>query len=117
MNAAVVPAKAGTHRATYHRPWNMGPRFRAGLSGERLDIAEFQLAWGLAELSTTWIDGWRLVDLVERTAQEQALADEFGEAERRYGETMQARDDAQQEIGDHAGEDLQADGVFGLTEE
>jgi Ni,Fe-hydrogenase I large subunit len=29
-HVAVVPAKAGTYRATHPSLWNMGPRFRGG---------------------------------------------------------------------------------------
>ena len=63
------------------------------------------------------VGGWRSVDFSDRPSQKQALADEFGEAQRRHGEAMKTRRDAQQHIGDHGGEDLQADGVFVPAEE
>src|SRR5580704_15160167 len=63
------------------------------------------------------IDLRRLVDAGDRFAQEEGEADELSEADRRHGKAMQARGDAQQEEGDHGGQDLQANGVVGASDE
>src|ERR1019366_8183583 len=48
---------------------------------------------------------------------EQELADEFGEPEWKHGDAVCPRGDAQQQIGDHRGEDLQTDGILVGAEE
>jgi len=62
-------------------------------------------------LNGAWIDRRRLVDFGDGPSRKQELADQLGEAERRQAQGVQARGDTQQQIGDHGGEDLQADGV------
>src|SRR5262245_19039394 len=91
------------------------PRRRRVVRGKS-GIAEFQLVAGDVELSLAWVDGWRLVDFSERTTQEQTLTDELGEAERGDGKSMQAGGDAQQEITNHGGEELQRDCIFVFAE-
>src|SRR5437879_9067072 len=92
----------------------LGPgRAVRGKSG----IAEPQLVGGELWFALTWIDRRRLVDCGDRPSREQELRDEFGEAQYRYFHAVHARRDAQQQIGDHRGEDLQADSVVVGTEE
>ena len=52
------------------------------------------------------------MDFRDRFSHEQALADEFGEAKVRHPQGVQTPCQAQQQIGDHRGDDLQADGVI-----
>src|SRR6266850_6048475 len=93
------------------------PRKSAGLSGESSCIAELDLVRGACWFALAWVDGRRLVDFGDRSAREQELADEFCEAERRHLCAIGARCDAQQQIGDHRGEDLQTDRVVVGAEE
>src|SRR5207237_9880677 len=72
---------------------------------------------GESWLRFVWMDRRRLVDLGDRPSREQELADELGDAQRRHMEGVQARRDAQQEIGDHRGKDLQTDGIVVVAEE
>ena len=75
------------------------------------------MIWGASGFCLAGIDGRRFVDSAIGFRDEQALADEFGEAQGRHGHAMEPRRDAQQQIGDHGGEDLQADGVVVGAEE
>src|SRR5215813_4396365 len=83
----------------------------------RSRIAKLQLVGGGSWFGPAGDDGRRLVDVGEWFAGEEELADEFGEAQGRHLQTMQARRDAQQQIGDHGCQDLQADGVLVVAEE
>jgi hypothetical protein len=59
-------------------------------------------------LSLAWVDlRWR-INFSDGLAHEQALTGEFGEAQRRHFDAIQPRCKAQEQIGDHGGEDLQA---------
>ena len=72
---------------------------------------------GVAWFGIGGIDvGW-LVDAGDGFANEEAGGDELGEAEGGDVEAGLARRDAQQQVGDHGGEELEADGVFGAAEE
>src|SRR5260221_8359942 len=85
--------------------------YRAGLSGENSDIGELQLIGGEFRSWVAWINRRWLVDFSDRLSHEEALADEFGEAQVRQLHAVQAHRDAQEQIGDHPGDDLQADRV------
>src|SRR5262249_46363478 len=63
------------------------------------------------------VDGWWLVDISDRLSHEEPLRDEFGKAQRQHGHAVEARGKAQEQIGNHAGDDLEADGVLIRTEE
>lgn len=64
-----------------------------------------------------WIDGGRAFDGGDVSALEQALCDEIGKAQDRHLDTVGSCGDAQQRIGDHGGEELQADGIVVVAEE
>ncbi len=57
------------------------------------------------------------MDFCDRTSHEQALANEFGEAQIRHSQGIQTPREAQEQIGDHRGDDLQADGVVVVADE
>src|SRR6187455_99476 len=90
---------------------------RAGLSGEDSVIAELDLIVGCSVFAFARIDWRRLVDLRDGAAHEQELADELCKAERRQLDAVGACGDAQQEVGDHRGEDLQTNRVVAVAEE
>src|SRR5438445_9260248 len=112
--APFVLAKAGTQRAQVSlartQPLS-SPRRRRAVRGKS-GIAEFQLVCGVVELSSSWIGRRRFVDFCDRPSQEQALANQLGQPQGRHGEAIDAGSDAQQQIGNHGGENLQADCVF-----
>jgi hypothetical protein len=83
----------------------------------KLRIAEGHLVWGEFGFSRAWVDGRRLVDFGDWPSHEQALANEFGEAQGRHFDAVDAGGDAQQQVGDHGGDDLQSDGVFVAADE
>src|ERR1700688_718802 len=89
----------------------------AGMSGERLRIGEPQLIGREPGLWLARIDWWRPVDFCDRTSHEQALAYQFGEAEIQHFQGVQTPREAQKQIGNHRGEDLQADGVVVFAHE
>ena len=96
------------------------PPKRAGLSGEspsKSRIAESQLVGGESWLSLAWVDWRRPIDFGDGLAHEQTLADEFGKAQRRHFDAIHPRCEAQEQIGDHGGEDLQANGGLVGAEE
>src|SRR6267154_4082549 len=107
--------KAGgkARRTAIHSP----PPSYAGLSGESLSILEGQLVgriWrgGPGGVGSVW-----LVDVSDGSSGEQASADEFGEADGGHLEEAVSGGDAQQEVGNHGGQQLQSDGVGVATEE
>jgi hypothetical protein len=63
------------------------------------------------------VEARRLVDCGEVFSRKQELADEFGKAQGRQAQGIQACDDAQEEIGNQRGDDLQANGVVVVAEE
>ena len=63
------------------------------------------------------VDVWRPVDFGEGLSREEAAGDEVGEADCRDGNAALAGGDAQQKIGDHGGDHLEADGILRATEE
>src|SRR6266851_1005611 len=81
--------------------------YGAGLSGESLSIVEGELVGGVSRGGPGRFGSVGFVDVGDGSAGEQASADEFGEAD----------GDAQQEVGDHGGQQLQADGVGVAAEE
>src|ERR1700720_1001125 len=92
------------------------PRARKAVRG-KLRITEPQLVGGESWLRLTWVNWRRLVDFSDWPSHEQALADEFGEAQRGHFDAIYARREAQEQIGDHCGEDLQANSVLVGAEE
>src|SRR6185437_221831 len=97
VSTSVVPAKA------------------QGCPG-KLGIGKLELA-GRAGAGFGGVDIWRALDLGERLSHEEAGGDQVGETDCRQGNAAIAGGDAQQEIGDHAGDDLEADGVWRAAEE
>src|SRR6185437_10378823 len=89
----------------------------AGLSGEDLGIFERQLIDGELGVWLAWVDWRRLADPSDRRSGEQTLPDELGEAQVQHPQGVQTARDAQEQIGDHGGDDLQADGLVGLAHE
>src|SRR5258705_13084258 len=92
------------------------PRARRAVRG-KLRIFEPQLidrefGFGLAR-----IDWRRLVDFCDRTSHEQSLADEFCKAQIENFQGIQTLREAQEQIGDHRGDDLQADSVAVVADE
>jgi hypothetical protein len=67
--------------------------------------------------SAAWVYGWGLIDCGDVSAVEDALSDEIGESEDWDGDTMCSGCDAQEGIGDHRGEELEADGIVVVCEE
>src|SRR5260221_13751248 len=83
----------------------------------KLIIAELELVWVDVVGGFGRVDRRRLVDAGDRLPHEETVADELGEADWQDGDAVQAGGDAQQYEGDHGGQDLQADGVFGSADE
>src|SRR6202043_4242944 len=83
----------------------------AALSGENSCIGEPQLIGRELGLWFARIHWWRLVDFCDRTSQEEALANEFGEAQVQHCQGIQTSCEAQEQIGNHRGDELQADGI------
>ena len=63
------------------------------------------------------IDGWRLVYGLEPPPVEKALAHEIEQAEDGKFDTVRLGRDADQDIGDHGRDNLQADGVLIVADE
>src|SRR3954452_4718105 len=63
------------------------------------------------------IDWRRLVDFCDRTSHEQSLTDEFREAQIQHFQGIQTLGKAQEQIGNHRGNDLQADSVAVVADE
>src|SRR5260221_802438 len=82
-----------------------------------LIIAELELVWVDVVGGFGRVDRRRLVEAGDRLSHEETLADELGEADWQDGDAVQAGGDAQQYEGDHGGQDLQADCVFGSAHE
>src|SRR5258708_32912756 len=78
---------------------------------------ECQLVGRISRSSPGGIGSVGFVDVGDGSAGEQASADEFGEADGGHLETAVSGGDAQQEVGDHGGQQLQADGVGVAAEE
>jgi len=57
------------------------------------------------------------MDVGDGSPGEEELADEFGETQSRYLDVIEAGSDAQKQIGDHGGDDLEPDGVLVGAEE
>src|SRR5258708_29019208 len=93
------------------------PPSDAGLSGESLSIMECQLVGRISRSSPGRVGSVGFVDVGDGSAGEQASADEFGEADGGDFEEAVSGGDAQQEVGDHGGQQLQADGVGVAAEE
>ncbi len=93
------------------------PPYDAGLSGESLSILEGQLVGRISRCGPGGIGSVWFADVRDGSSGEQASADEFGEADGRHLETAVSGGDAQQQIGDHGGQQLQADGVGVAAEE
>src|SRR6266849_4059916 len=89
----------------------------AGLSREKSHIGEPQLIGREVGLWFARIDWWRGVDFCDRFSHEQALANEFGEAQVQHFQGIQAPGETQQQIGDHRSNDLQTNGVVVLAHE
>src|SRR5258708_38413147 len=83
----------------------------AGLSREKSRIDELQLIEGEFGFRLARIDWWRGVDFCDRASREEALANELSEAQVQHSQGIQAPREAQEQIGDHRGDDLQANGV------
>src|SRR5260370_34580343 len=92
------------------------PPSDAGLSGESLSIMECQLVGRISRSSRGGIGSVWFADVRDGSSGEQASADEFGEADGRHLETAVSGGDAQQQIGDHGGQQLQSDGVWIASE-
>src|SRR5258708_6145779 len=93
------------------------PPSYAGLSGESLSILEGQLVGRISRGGRGGVGSVWLVDVGDGSSGEQAGADEFGEADGGHLEEAVSGGAAQQQIGDHGGEELQSDGVWAAAEE
>src|SRR5580693_9538617 len=89
----------------------------AGLSGEKSCIGEPQLIKRELWIRFARIDWWWSVDFRYRFPHEQAFANEFGEAQRQHSRRIQTLREAQEQIGDHGSDDLQANSVVVLAHE
>src|SRR6266478_3969697 len=89
----------------------------AGLSREKSHIDELQLIEGEFGFRFARIDWWRGVDFRDRFSHEQALANELSEAQVQHSQGIQTPREAQEQIGDHRSDDLQANGVVVLAHE
>src|SRR5712691_8594426 len=78
---------------------------------------ECQLVGRISRSSPGGIGSVWFADVRDGSSGEQASADEFGEADGRHLETAVSGGDAQQQIGDHGGQQLQSDGVWIAAEE
>src|ERR1035437_1082676 len=110
---------ARAHRAARSRSrvwFSLSPLVGRIVRG-KLCIAELHLVRGAPLLAPAGIDGWRFGNGSDGSPSEQELADEFGEPEWKHGDAVCPRGDAQQQIGDHRGEDLQTDGILVGAEE
>src|SRR5581483_3343228 len=83
----------------------------------KLGIAEFDLIWGETRASFGGMDFGRLVDPGDGFSGEDAGFDEFGEADGGDGAAAVAGGDAQEQISDHGGDDLETNGVFAAAKE
>src|SRR5439155_16538320 len=83
----------------------------AGLSREKSHIDELQLIGREVGFRFARID-WRWgVDFRDGFSHEQALANQFGEAQIQHPQRIQTSRETQEQIGDHRSDDLQANGV------
>src|ERR1700681_3293591 len=89
----------------------------AGLSREKSRIGEPQLIGREVGLWFAWIDRWWGVDFRDRFSHEQALANEFGEAQLQHPYGIQTPRETQEQVGDHRSDDLQTNGVVVLAHE
>src|SRR5713226_1734826 len=113
----ILRSRSSRRSATARRdPSCLSPQ-AAGLSREKSHIVEPQLIGREFGLWFARIDGWRGVDFRDGFSHEQALANEFGEAQVQHFQGIQAPREAQQQIGDHRSDDLQANGVVVLAHE
>jgi hypothetical protein len=71
---------------------------------------------GILALWTAWVDGRGFVDGADVAALEEAQGDQIGEAQDRDLDAVAAGGDAQQRVGDHRGEELEADRVVVVAE-
>src|SRR6266446_1877765 len=114
----IMPFQISSVRLSPSAPYDGAPPpYDAGLSGESLSISEGHLVRGVSLLGFVVMDVGRLVDVSNGFAQEQAGTDQFDEANGRHFEAVVAGGDAQQQIGDHGGEELQSDGIGVASEE
>src|SRR5690242_19296743 len=105
------PRESGGPVQTARRlPWV--PAFAQGCPG-KLGISQSELVLNIGRRLRGW---WRLVEVGNGSMFEQTRAHEVCEAQGEQVRAAVARGDAQQQIGDHCGQDLQADGVFGTAE-
>src|SRR5260370_2438443 len=93
------------------------PAKSAALSGENSCISEPQLIEREAGFWLARINWRRLVDFCDRTSHEEALANELGEAQVQHSQGIQTPREAQEQIGDHRGDDLQADSIVVVADE
>src|SRR5260370_30960 len=93
------------------------PPCGAGLSREKSPIVAPQLIERELGFWLAGIDWWRGVDFRDRFSHEQALANEFGEAQLQHPQGIQTPREAQEQIGDHRSDDLQTNGVVVLAHE
>src|SRR5258706_2499717 len=94
-------------RMTPFRPFGPPSAADAGLSGESLSILEGELVGGVFWCCLCGVGSVWLVDVGQGDSVEQASGDEFGEADGRDIASALASGDAEQEIGNHCGEQLQ----------
>src|SRR5258708_36509842 len=102
---------------SFRRPLTLPLPLTAGLSGESLSIMECQLVGRISRSSPGGIGSVWFADVRDGSSGEQASADEFGEADGGDFEEAVSGGDAQQQVGDHGGQQLQADGVGVAAEE
>src|ERR1700730_16057210 len=93
------------------------PPSYAGLSGESLSILEGQLVGRISRGGPGGVGSVWLGDVGDGSSGEQTRTDKFGEADGGHLEEAVSGGDAQQQIGDHGGEELQPDGVWVVAEE
>src|SRR5882757_9440208 len=106
--------------ASYVNEWLSSPGLapsNAGLSREKSHINELELIGMEFGFRFARIDWWRAVDFRDRFSHEQALANELSEAQVQHSQGIQTPREAQEQIGDHRSDDLQANGVVVLAHE
>src|SRR6266446_9064860 len=123
----IAPSSSPPHNSPYYRhpresggpgppakpvvPWI--PAFAQGCPGKS-GISESEL---VLNITRGLRDGWRFVELGDGSAFEQAGAHEVCKAQCQQVRAAVARGDAQQQISNHGGKDLQTNGVFGTAKE
>lgn len=97
-----------------HQP--IPPKDRRAVRGKNSSIGKADLVGRDALLSAAWIDGRRLVDS-DPSSLEQVLSHKIGEPQDGSDDAIGADCNAQQRVGEHCGEKLQADCIVGRVDQ